>query len=83
MNETQMLNMTATTAARRGVGFLTSEAQARPVKVTSHGKPIAVVLSAAEYDAQRKALRETELKVLSIFVDRVADRFDMIELDEA
>ncbi|MFJ4998827.1 type II toxin-antitoxin system prevent-host-death family antitoxin [Microbacterium sp. NPDC088619] len=80
---TQPLTMSSTVAARRGVGFLTSEAQDRPVKLTSHGKPVAVVVSAAEYDEQRRLLRDAELKVLSIAADLVADRSTMLAVDEA
>lgn len=80
---TQPLTMSSTVAARRGVGFLTSEAQDRPVKLTSHGKPVAVVVSAAEYDEQRRLLRDAELKVLSIAADLVADRSTMLGVDEA
>ena len=80
---TQPLTMSSTVAARRGVGFLTSEAQDRPVKLTSHGKPVAVVVSAAEYDEQRRQLREAELKVLSIAAGLVADRSTMLGVDEA
>lgn len=83
MTTTQPLTMSSTVAARRGVGFLTSEAQERPVKLTSHGKPVAVVVSAAEYDAQRRLLRDAELKVLSIAADLVADRSTMLAVDEA
>ncbi|WP_311245723.1 type II toxin-antitoxin system prevent-host-death family antitoxin [Microbacterium sp. WCS2018Hpa-23] len=80
---TQPLTMSSTVAARRGVGFLTSEAQERPVKLTSHGKPVAVVVSAAEYDEQRRLLRDAELKVLSIAADLVADRSTMLTIDDA
>ena len=80
---TPPLTMSSTVAARRGVGFLTSEAQERPVKLTSHGKPVAVVVSAAEYDEQRRLLRDAELKVLSIAADLVADRSTMLTIDDA
>ncbi|KQR39945.1 type II toxin-antitoxin system prevent-host-death family antitoxin [Microbacterium sp. Leaf159] len=83
MTTIQPLTMSSTVAARRGVGFLTSEAQERPVKLTSHGKPVAVVVSAAEYDEQRRLLRDAELKVLSIAADLVADRSTMLAVDEA
>jgi len=83
MTTIQPLTMSSTVAARRGVGFLTSEAQERPVKLTSHGKPVAVVVSAAEYDEQRRLLRDAELKVLSIAADLVADRSTMLTVDEA
>jgi prevent-host-death family protein len=75
--------MSSTVAARRGVGFLTSEAQERPVKLTSHGKPVAVVLSAAEYDEQRRLLREAEQKVLSLAANLIADRSTMLSVAEA
>lgn len=80
---TQLLSMSSTVAARRGLGFLTSEAQERPVKLTSHGKPVAVVLSAAEYDEQRRLLREAEQKVLSLAANLVADRSTMLSAAEA
>lgn len=80
---TQLLSMSSTVAARRGVGFLTSEAQERPVKLTSHGKPVAVVLSAAEYDEQRRLLREAEQKVVSLAANLVADRSTMLSAAEA
>ncbi|WP_120494751.1 type II toxin-antitoxin system prevent-host-death family antitoxin [Microbacterium phyllosphaerae] len=83
MTTIQPLTMSSTVAARRGIGFLTSEAQERPVKLTSHGKPVAVVVSAAEYDEQRRLLRDAELKVLSIAADLVADRSTMLAVDEA
>lgn len=74
MTHTQPLAMSSTVAARRGVGFVAAQAQERPVKLTSHGKPVAVVLSAAEYDEQRRLLRAAELKVLSLAANLVADR---------
>jgi prevent-host-death family protein len=80
---THLLSMSSTVAARRGVGFLTSEAQERPVKLTSHGKPVAVVLSAAEYDEQRRLLREAEQKVLSLAANLIADRSTMLSVAEA
>lgn len=83
MTTIQPLTMSSTVAARRGVGFLTSEAQERPVKLTSHGKPVAVVVSAAEYDEQRRLLRDAELKVLSIAADLVANRSTMLTIDDA
>ncbi|WP_431074905.1 type II toxin-antitoxin system prevent-host-death family antitoxin [Microbacterium phyllosphaerae] len=83
MTTIQPLTMSSTVAARRGVGFLTSEAQERPVKLTSHGKPVAVVVSAAEYDEQRRLLRDAELKVQSIAADLVADRSTMLTIDDA
>lgn len=53
------------------------------MKLTSHGKPVAVVVSAAEYDEQRRLLRDAELKVLSIAADLVADRSTMLTIDDA
>lgn len=78
-----LLTMSSTVAARRGVGFITSEAQERPVKLTSHGKPVAVVVSAAEYDEQRRLLREAELKVLSIAANLVGDRSTTLTMSDA
>jgi len=77
------LSVPSSVAARRGVGYITSEAQERPVKLTSHGKPVAVVVSAAEYDEQRRRLREAELKVLSIAANLVADRSTMVSATDA
>lgn len=83
MSISQILTMSSTVAARRGIGFVTMEAQERPVKLTSHGKPVAVVLSAAEYDEQRRLLREAELKVLEIAANLVADRSVMLSARDA
>ena len=46
--------------------------------LTSHGKPDAVVMSAAERDEQRRLLREVELKVLGMAANLVADRSEML-----
>ncbi|KJC63525.1 type II toxin-antitoxin system prevent-host-death family antitoxin [Agreia bicolorata] len=83
MTTTKPLTLTSGTAAKRGIGFLTSEAQERPVKLTSHGKPVAVVVSAAEYDEQRRVLKEAELKLLSIAANLVADRSTMVSTNVA
>lgn len=77
------LTISSTVAARRGLGFITTQAQERPVTLTSHGKPVAVVMSAAERDEQRRLLREVELKVLSAAANLVADRSTMISSGEA
>lgn len=74
--------MSSSTAARRGVGFITSEAQDRPIKLTSHGKPVAVVLSASEYDEQRRLLREAELRIHEIAANLVADRSTMLSTQD-
>jgi len=83
MTSVHPLSVPSSVAARRGVGYITSEAQERPVKLTSHGKPVAVVVSAAEYDEQRRRLREAELKVLSIAANLVADRSTMVSATDA
>ena len=83
MTPVHPLSVPSSVAARRGVGYITSEAQERPVKLTSHGKPVAVVVSDAEYDEQRRRLREAELKVLSIAANLVADRSTMVSATDA
>lgn len=79
----QPLSLPSGVAARRGLGFVTSEAQERPITLTSHGKPVAVVVSAAEYDEQRRLLREMELKILETVATLVADRSTMMTSTEA
>ena len=83
MTSVQSLTISSTVAARRGVGFITTQAQERPVTLTSHGKPVAVVISAAERDEQRRLLRELELKVLSAAANLVADRSTMLSTSDA
>jgi prevent-host-death family protein len=83
MTSVQPLTISSTVAARRGVGFITTQAQERPVTLTSHGKPVAVVISAAERDEQRRLLRELELKVLSAAANLVADRSTTLSAEEA
>ncbi|BAU33297.1 type II toxin-antitoxin system prevent-host-death family antitoxin [Microcella alkaliphila] len=83
MTSIQPLTVSSTVAARRGVGFITTQAQERPVTLTSHGKPVAVVISAAERDEQRRLLRELELTVLSAAANLVADRSTMVSVEEA
>lgn len=83
MATTHPLRISSTVAARKGIGFITTQAQERPVTLTSHGKPVAVVMSAAERDEQRRLLREVELKVLSMAANLVADRSTMLTTDQA
>jgi prevent-host-death family protein len=83
MSRSQPITISSTVAARRGLGFVTSEAQERPVRLTSHGKPVAVVVSAAEYDEQRRRLREAELKILEVAATLVADRSTMLSTSAA
>ncbi|RZT60699.1 prevent-host-death family protein [Microcella alkaliphila] len=83
MTSTEPLTISSTVAARRGVGFITTQAQERPVTLTSHGKPVAVVMSAAERDEQRRLLRELEITVLSAAANLVADRSTMLSAQEA
>ncbi|MFJ2621064.1 type II toxin-antitoxin system prevent-host-death family antitoxin [Glutamicibacter sp. NPDC087344] len=83
MATTQPLRISSTAAARRGVGFIMTQAQERPVILTSHGKPVAVVMSAAERDEQRQLLRDVELKVLDMAANLVADRSAMLTADQA
>lgn len=60
-----------------------TQAQERPVTLTSHGKPVAVVMSAAERDEQRRLLRDVELKVLGMAANLVADRSTMLTTEQA
>lgn len=60
-----------------------AQAQERPVTLTSHGKPVAVVMSAAERDEQRRLLRDVELKVLGMAANLVADRSTMLTTEQA
>lgn len=83
MATTQPLRISSTVAARKGIGFITTQAQERPVTLTSHGKPVAVVMSAAERDEQRRLLRDVELKVLGMAANLVADRSAMLTTDQA
>ncbi|QIV87702.1 type II toxin-antitoxin system prevent-host-death family antitoxin [Glutamicibacter mishrai] len=82
MAATQPLRISSTVAARKGIGFITTQAQERPVTLTTHGKPIAVVMSAAERDDQLRLLRDVELKVLSMAANLVADRSAMLTTDQ-
>lgn len=43
------MEIVATEAARRGVGYLTRSAEHSPVTITKHGRPVAVVLAEADY----------------------------------
>lgn len=83
MTTTPPLCISATVAARRGLGFVTAQAQDRPVTITSHGRPVTVVMSAAEHAAQGRALRGAERAVLRVAINLVADRSTTISASEA
>ncbi|MGO2328495.1 type II toxin-antitoxin system prevent-host-death family antitoxin [Glutamicibacter arilaitensis] len=83
MAATQPLRISSTVAARKGIGFIVAQAQDRPVTLTSHGKPVAVVMSATERDEQFRLLRDVELKVLSTTANLVADRSAMLTTYQA
>lgn len=83
MNEFQALKIPTTEVARKGIGYLTTQAQDRPVTLTNHGKPVAVVMSPAERDNQRRILKEAELRILEIATALVAGRSQMVSAEEA
>ena len=83
MNEFQALKIPTTEVARKGIGYLTAQAQDRPVTLTNHGKPVAVVMSPAERDNQRRILREAELRILEIATALVTGRSQMMSAEEA
>ncbi|MGO2423389.1 MULTISPECIES: type II toxin-antitoxin system prevent-host-death family antitoxin [Glutamicibacter] len=83
MATSRPLRISSAVAAGRGIEFITAQAQERPVTLTSHGKPVAVVMSAAECDEQSRLLREVELKVLGMAANLVADRSAMLTTDQA
>ncbi|MHA3685121.1 hypothetical protein ACXR2W_12800 [Leucobacter sp. HY1908] len=47
------------------------------------GKPVAVVMSPAERDEQRRALKEAELRILAVATSLAAGRSRMVSADEA
>ncbi len=72
------------TDAKREFGDVLLKAQKAPVKINKNGKPVAVVVSAAEY-AQLEALREehllTEIKegIVDIEAGNVSDGRDVLK----
>ncbi|MBP1326053.1 prevent-host-death family protein [Leucobacter exalbidus] len=66
MSEQSSLKIPTTVIARKGIAYLTSQAQKRPVTLTNHGLPVAVVMSHAEHDEQRRTLKNAELRILEI-----------------
>lgn len=61
------------TASRKGVSWLTAEAENGPVTLTSFGRPAAVVLSPDDADRMHAELREVAQSIISFFVDRALD----------
>lgn len=69
------MEITATEAARRGVGHLTKAAEDVPVRITKHGHTTSVVLSAREYDhlvaaARRERAADTPAELATILHER-------------
>lgn len=78
-----MLRVPATALARKGLGYLTAEAQERPVTITVHGKPVAVTVSAREHDEQRRRLADLEQRIVDQLAEIVATRSAKVPLSEA
>jgi PHD/YefM family antitoxin component YafN of YafNO toxin-antitoxin module len=83
MSETPPLRMPTTVAQRNGIGKLASQAQERTVVLTNHGNAVAVVMSPAEYDNQRRKLVELEQTVLNTAALLVAERSSLLDATSA
>ena len=76
------LRMPVSTASRKGVSGVVRAAEQQRVVLTSHGRAVAVVDSAANLDEDIRRLREASLAVLDAAADLVAGRSVKFSLDD-
>lgn len=76
------LRMPATTATRKGAGFLAEKASERTVILTNHGKPSAVVMSPEHFDELERSLRDAANRLVEGVADLVAEKSEFHTMDE-
>jgi len=76
------LRMPITTAARKGILRVTSEAEAHRVVLTSHGRPVAVVDSAKRLDEDLRLVREAGRSIVEAAADLALARSRKLDLAE-
>ena len=74
--------MPITTAARRGISSVSSEAEAHRIVLTSHGRPVAVVDSAERLDEDMRLVREASRCIVEAAADLALERSRKLNLDE-
>jgi hypothetical protein len=77
-----MLRMPTSVAARRGISGVVAAAADQRVALTSHGRVVAVVDSAARLDEDLRRVRAGGLAVLDAAADLVAERSSTFSLDD-
>jgi PHD/YefM family antitoxin component YafN of YafNO toxin-antitoxin module len=82
MTDQSMRKIPATLASRKGIGYLTREAEDHTVVLTSHGHSVGVLMSPAEYDQQVRVLREAAATLIETATSLVADRSDFQTVDQ-
>ncbi len=70
-------------AAQRGVSRLAADAEESRIALTSHGRVVAVVDSAARLDEDARKMREAAAAVLDVAAERLYDRSARFSLEEA
>jgi len=76
------LHMPITTAARKGVAALVTEAEQQRVILTSGGHPVAVVDSAERIDEDLRTVREAARAVTEAAAKMALGRTEMLDLDD-
>lgn len=71
-----------TTASRKGVSALAAAGEQQRTILTSHGRPVAVVDTAARLDTDVRRMREASLAVLDAAADLAWGRARKFNLDE-
>jgi PHD/YefM family antitoxin component YafN of YafNO toxin-antitoxin module len=82
MAENRTVKIPATLASRKGIGYLTRQAEDHTVVLTSHGHSVGVLMSPAEYDQQIRTLREAAAALVSATTSLVADRSTFHSVDQ-
>ncbi len=78
----ELLQMPISVAARKGVSAVAAEASDRRVVLTSLGRPVAVVDSAARIDEQARALREGARQIIETYATAALDGAATMSLTE-
>lgn len=79
---TAPLRMPATTATKKGAGYLAEKAAERTVVLTNHGKPSAVVMSPENFDDLERSLRLAADQMIQGVSRLVAERSEFHTVDE-
>ncbi|ATG52999.1 hypothetical protein CFK38_16850 [Brachybacterium vulturis] len=79
---TTPLRMPATTATKKGAGFLAEKAAERTVVLTNHGKPTAVVMSPERFDELERSLRHAADQLVQSASTLVAEKSEFRSVDE-